>query len=47
MERNLSKHQKLLADLDRLKDAIDTLSSGLLSHTIILPGKLADVLDDM
>ena len=44
MERNLSKYQELLADLDHLMDGLDTLSSGLLSHTIITPGKLAKLL---
>ena len=44
MERNLSKCQQLLADLDHLMDGLDTLSSGLLSHTIIPPGKLAELL---
>ena len=44
MERNLSKYQQLLADLDHLMDGLDTLSSGLLSHTIIQPGKLAELL---
>ena len=44
MERNLSKYQQLLADLDHLMDGLDTLASGLLSHTIILPGKLAEIL---
>ena len=38
MERNLSKCQQLLADLDHLMDGLDSLSSGLLSHTIIPPG---------
>ena len=45
MERNLSKYQQLLADLDHLMDGLDTLSSGLLSHTLIPPGKLAELLD--
>ena len=45
MERNLSKHQQLLADLDHLMDGLDFLSSGLLSHSIIPPGKLAELLD--
>ena len=45
MERNLSKYQQLLANLDHLMDGLDTLSSGLLSHTIIPPGKLAELLD--
>ena len=44
MERNLSKYQQLLADFDHLMDGLDTLSSGLLSHTIIPPGKLAELL---
>ena len=44
MERNLSKYQQLLADLDHLMDGLDSLSSGLLSHTIIPPGKLAELL---
>ena len=44
MERNLSKYQQLLADLDNLMDGLDALSSGLLSYTII-PGKLAELLD--
>ena len=44
MERNLSKCQQLLADLDHLMDELDTLSLGLLSHTIIPPGKLAGLL---
>ena len=44
MERNLSKYQQLLADLDHLMDGLDTLSSVLLSHTIIPPGKLAELL---
>ena len=42
IERNLPKHQKLLADLYHLMDGLDTLSSGLLSHTKTLPGKLAE-----
>ena len=45
MERNLSKYQHLLADLDHLMDGLDTSSSGLLSHAIIPPGKLAELLD--
>ena len=45
VERNLSKYQQLLADLDHWMAGLDTLSSGLLSHTIIPPGKLADLLD--
>ena len=45
MERNLSKYQQLLADLDHLMDGVDSLSSGLLSHTIIPPGKLAELLE--
>ena len=45
VERNLSKYQQLLADLDHLMDGLDTLSSGLLSHTIIPPGKLTELLD--
>ena len=44
MERNLSKYQQLLADLDHLTDGLDTLSSFLLSHTIIPPRKLAELL---
>ena len=44
MKRNLSKYQQLLADLDHLMDGLDTLSSGLLSHTIIPPGKLVELL---
>ena len=44
-ERNLSKYQHLLADLDHLMDGLDTLSSGLLSHTRIPPGKVAELLD--
>ena len=34
-----------MADLDHLMDGLDTLSSGLLSHTIIPLCKLADLLD--
>ena len=45
IERNLSKYQLLLADLDHLMDGLDALSSGLLSHTIIPPGKLAELLE--
>ena len=45
MERNLSKYQQLLADLDHLIDGLDTLSSCLLSYTIIPLGKLAEILD--
>ena len=45
MERNLSKYQQLLADLDHLMDGLDSLSSGLLSHTIIPPGKLPELLE--
>ena len=44
MERNLSKYQQLLADLDHLMDGVSTLSSGLLSHTLTPPGKLAELL---
>ena len=40
-----SKYQQLLADLDHLMDRRDALSSGLLSHTISPPGKLAESLD--
>ena len=47
MERNLSKYQQLFANLDNLMDALDTLSSGLPSHTIIPPGKLAELLDNV
>ena len=47
IERNLSKYQQLLADLDHLMDGLDTLSSGLLSHTIIPPGKLAELLGNI
>ena len=42
VERNLLKYQQLFEDSDHLLDGLDTLSSGLLSHTIIPPGKLAD-----
>ena len=45
MERNLSKYQQFLTDLDHLLDGLDTLSSGLLSHAIIPPGKLAELLE--
>ena len=45
MERDVSKYQQLLVDLDHPMDGIDTLSSGLLSHTIIPPGKLAELLN--
>ena len=45
MERNLSKYQQLLADLDHLMDGLDSLSSGLLSHSIIQPGKLAELFE--
>ena len=45
METKLSKYQQLLADLYHIMDGPDTLSSGLLSHTIIPPSKLADLLD--
>ena len=44
IERNLSKYQQLLADLAHLMDELDTLSSGLLLHSIIPPGKLAKLL---
>ena len=47
IERNLSKYQQLLVDLDHLIDRLDTLSSGLLSHTKLPPGKLAELLDHM
>ena len=43
MERNLSTYQQLLANLDHLVDGLDALSSGFLSHTIISPGKLAEL----
>ena len=45
MERHLSKYRQLLTDLDQLMDILDILSSGLLSHIIIPPGKLAELLD--
>ena len=45
MERNLSNYQQLLADLDHLMDGLDSLSLGLLSHSIIPPGKLAELLE--
>ena len=45
MERYLSKNQQLMENLDHLMDRLDTLFSGLLSFTIIPPGKLAELLD--
>ena len=45
MERNSSQYQQLLEDLDHLMDGLDTMSSGLLLHTIILPGKVAELFD--
>ena len=33
-----------MADLDHSMDGLDILSSGLLSHAIIPPGKLAELL---
>ena len=45
MERNLSKYQQLLTDLDHLMGGLDSLSSGLLSHSIIPPGKLKELLE--
>ena len=45
MERNLSKYQKILADLDHLMDGLDTVSLDLFPHTVILPGKLPELLD--
>ena len=47
LERNLPKYQQLLADLDHLMDGLDTLSVGLLSHTIIPPAKLLELLDHL
>ena len=44
MERNLSKYQQFLADLDHLMDGLDTLSSDLLANTKIPPGKLTELL---
>ena len=44
MERNLSKNQHVLADLDHLMDGLDSMSSGLLSHTVITTCKLAGLL---
>ena len=41
MERNFSKYQQLLADLDYLMEGLDTLSSGI----IIPQGKLEELLD--
>ena len=34
-----------MADLDHIMDGLDTPSSGLLSHTVIPPGKLVELLD--
>ena len=45
MERNLSKNHQLLADLDHLMDGLDSLSSGLHSHSKIPPGKFAELLE--
>ena len=45
VERNFLKYQQLLAGLDHLVGRLHTSSSGLLSHTIIPPGKLAKLLD--
>ena len=45
IERNLSKYQQLLADLGHLMDGLHSLSSGLLSHSTIPPGKLAELLE--
>ena len=47
VERHLSKYQQLLEDLDHLMDGLDTLSSGLLSHTIIVQGILTELLDNV
>ena len=45
MERNLLKYQQLLTNFDHLMDGLDTLSLGVLSHTTIPPGKIAELLD--
>ena len=45
ISQHLSKYQQLLADFNHLMDGLDALTSGLLSHTIIPPGKLAELLD--
>ena len=45
MKRNMSKYQTVLTDMKHLMDGLDALPSGLLLHTVILPGKLAELLD--
>ena len=43
-ERHLSLYQEMKSELDHFMDAMDALSSGHLSHALIAPHKLYDIL---
>ena len=45
VERSLSMYQHLMAELDHFLDALDNLSNGLLSHTVLPPNELKRLLN--
>jgi hypothetical protein len=46
-ERNLSQYQELITTIDHFLDALDTLSTGHLSHNVLEAGQIRDLLADV
>ena len=44
IERGLSQYEHIIHELEVLLDALDNLSNGLLSHSVIRPGPLQNFL---
>ena len=45
MERYLALYEQIISELDHLLDALDNLSNGLLSHSVISPDVLKELID--
>ena len=45
MERYLALYEQIISELDHLLDALDNLSNGLLSHSVISPEVLKNLID--
>ena len=45
MERYLATYERLISELDHFLDALDNLSNGLLSHTVIAPSLLKTMVE--
>ena len=47
MERYLATYEVIISELDHFLDALDNLSNGLLSHTVISPDLLQDMINSV